>query len=353
MHKLFAISMLTVALSGALAVSESQAATFKSGLHHGCDCITISGEIKHGDGLRFTRLADQLQRSGTPASKVLLNSNGGDLGEAVEIAQYIHENQMNTIVEGTKTCGSACFLIFASGYFRYANPHAQMYVHRVMESNRDTSYAKSVSVELNEQYRAFNVPDNIRLAMLDTPPHKAYKLTAQDIRNMNNTSSHSGVVTHHKPNHSDEQSSSSSSSTSIASPNHLDLKDDGIALIKRGNYKVGIKKLEKCKKTFSNDPEVFFNLGFAYAMIHDYNRAQKNLQKTVELQPTKGVAWKNLAEVQAQQGQITKAADSYVYYWENVKDRKRATNTLYDIVKKHPGSNRAKAAKKAIMILGL
>ncbi len=82
------------------------------------DTVTLSGRIKAGDELNF------LQLMKSPAGKFIrilnLDSGGGSILVAGEIAQYSRDNGLITVVNGAVAkCGSACTVIFAGGVRRH------------------------------------------------------------------------------------------------------------------------------------------------------------------------------------------------------------------------------------------
>lgn len=334
-------AVLTVCFFGF--IETSGAARLKSGITpDGTPCITISGEIGKNDDRQFQNLAYQMHRSGTPVRAVLLNSNGGNLDEAAIIADYVYSHRIDTRVEGTKQCSSACFLIFAAGYNRHADTSASMSVHRAMERHRDTNRARSISLDLNDLYRQYGVPQNIRLAMLETPPNRAYRLTPSDIRQMNRGSRYTESSGTGTRGHSQERHVQSS-----------DRCQYGIDSVRNGRLDEGIKILESCKSKHPKNAELYYSLGYAYAKLGKNDKAKKNLRKSVEINPDRPVAWKNLAEILAIEGDVDNAADCFVYYWEYSSDKNAAKDKLYSIVKENRGSKRAQAAAVAIGTLDL
>jgi Clp protease len=61
---------------------------------------------------------------------VWLNSNGGDIAVAMEIARLIRTNRLSTRVEDNAVCASACVLILAGGVKRTARDRAKIGLHR-------------------------------------------------------------------------------------------------------------------------------------------------------------------------------------------------------------------------------
>jgi tetratricopeptide (TPR) repeat protein len=332
-------TVLTICFLGF--IETSNAARLNSGItQDGTPCITISGEITTYDGRNFINLTDRMRHSGNPARIVLLNSSGGNLEEAARIADHVYSHKMDTKVEGSKQCSSACFLIFAAGYNRHADLSASMYVHRAMEKQRDTNRARSISIDLNDLYKEYDVPQNIRLAMLETPPNKAYKLTKSDIKQLNRGSF----------NYNESSRRNAHDQYYERQQQNPDKCRYGIESIQNGRLNEGIKILENCK---SKDAEIYYYLGYAYAKLSKNDKAKNNLRKSLEINPDKAIAWKNLAELLAMEGDVDNAADCFVYYWEYSSDQNAAKNKLYSIVKENRGTPRAQAAAVAIGTLGL
>jgi len=61
---------------------------------------------------------------------IILNSHGGDISGAVQLAKYIHDNSMNTWVPQNAVCASGCALIFLAGKERLCE--GDIYLHQFM-----------------------------------------------------------------------------------------------------------------------------------------------------------------------------------------------------------------------------
>lgn len=143
--------------------------------------ISLSGEIVMEDSPRFINLVNNLNKSKVKIVYVELDSPGGTIYSALEIADLIQKQQLNTVVLDRKQCGSACFVIFMAGNVRLTGDNVKLFVHRLSSQEGDSLEAKGLSVSMNDIYRELKVPDNIRIAMLDTPPSEVYILTQKDI----------------------------------------------------------------------------------------------------------------------------------------------------------------------------
>src|SRR5438552_8077942 len=95
--------------------------------------VEFLGEIDFG-------AAEELRRALAlaPSAKVLhLNSPGGEIQEAREMAQIVHERGIITTVD--KLCMSACPLVFLAGKQRYVAPGAEIGFHRFESPGMSTA----------------------------------------------------------------------------------------------------------------------------------------------------------------------------------------------------------------------
>lgn len=134
-------------------------------IENGCKC-RINGEIKKGDYAKFKSLLKQ--RRDSNIEWVVLNSSGGDLSEALQIAELIQNAFLKTDVSEevigktpdglpiikSGTCASACFIIWVGGVYRenfslhyLSSSLSPFYLHRpYFSSDRYSSNdAKSLS----------------------------------------------------------------------------------------------------------------------------------------------------------------------------------------------------------------
>jgi hypothetical protein len=96
--------------------------------------IYITGDITPGDNKKFAAVLDEMESARRAAHKltldVWLNSNGGDVVTAIEIARQIRAKMLETIVDDGATCASSCVLILAGGVRRMAGREARIGLHR-------------------------------------------------------------------------------------------------------------------------------------------------------------------------------------------------------------------------------
>lgn len=313
--------------------------------------MLLDGEITSNDAYKFMFISEEWKRNGLPIGLVSLNSNGGSVYSSYEIANYIVKNNISTYVSEKSNCLSACFNIFLSGSPRYAEPKSRVGVHRVSYNSYDTAGARSSSIDMNDFFRAFNVPANIRLAMLETEPRNMYYLTQKDKEN----------VSTYKPNRKQAETLFSSGgvknkvigNNSNNKSESRKLNAQAIKLIHNENYTQAIRLLEKAKSLSPSDAEILGNLGHSYSKIGNYNLAQINLTAALQIKPKRGVTWGDLAVVLADTGNIDWSVESFVNYWNYSSKKDLATGRLYEHSRRYPNSNRDFAARRARQILGL
>ena len=83
-----------------------------------CDLV-LEGVVEEGDAAALEKAFATIVGNANAFSFFLcLRSHGGDLAEAVKIAQFLLNTQrpsIATVVEDGKTCASACAIIFLAG----------------------------------------------------------------------------------------------------------------------------------------------------------------------------------------------------------------------------------------------
>jgi tetratricopeptide (TPR) repeat protein len=346
------ITKLIVFLQCILFSYSANAIEFYSNVNEdGTMSLILNGNIVPNDSLQFSRILKSFEKHGVPVQEIVLNSGGGDVIESAKMAQSILKRNISTLVLQGDTCASACVLLFASGYNRTIYSGAKIGVHRVSSGEQDDSFARYMSINMNEVYKNLGVPDEIRLAMLDTPPDKMHWLKPKEMQ----------LFASHKPNLS--ASSQILSSGGIVAPLPVITKGDrsqaralnkqAIQLIRSGQYQVAIAKLEKAKSIYPSDSEVLGNLGYAYYMVGNYSQAQMNLTTSLKLSPKRGATWNNLGLVLASTNQIEWATKCFVNYWSYSGNKRAATNQFFYWEQEVPGSGIDIASKRARAVLNI
>jgi hypothetical protein len=105
--------------------------------------ISIMGDIEEGDLAKFRRLAVTYDEA-----VVFLASNGGLVGEAIEIGKIIRIKGYNTFVAYDEPCNSACALVWLAGRSRYLEEGGKVGFHATyVEANgrkRETGVGNAI-----------------------------------------------------------------------------------------------------------------------------------------------------------------------------------------------------------------
>jgi len=92
-------------------------------------CMRKGSEIWIDGGID-PYLIDELRvYNDEPIKTIYLNSGGGKVEDAFEIAQFIYDNKITTVVRKQATCASACTLLFQAGHVRKAHSSARFMYH--------------------------------------------------------------------------------------------------------------------------------------------------------------------------------------------------------------------------------
>lgn len=102
--------------------------------------IVIEGKIETGD---YIKVAKFLQSKSTIGAfilnKIILNSPGGDVAEALLISNLIKTASGFTKVPEDGVCFSACFIVWSGGSMRELENNAKLGVHRMTLTNENTT----------------------------------------------------------------------------------------------------------------------------------------------------------------------------------------------------------------------
>lgn len=146
-------------LDGALTFDDTHGRAVFRSLNFG-RVIRVTGEIRDGDTdrLRAFLTRNDLLHCYSPGycpyqNVLSLDSAGGNLAEALKMAQFVRDHQFNTLLEPNATCASACSFIFLAGYTNYEGfYHSRRFAH---ETSRLGVHRPSLKLE----DRAYSAPE--------------------------------------------------------------------------------------------------------------------------------------------------------------------------------------------------
>lgn len=153
--------------------------------------ILIEGEIKTGDSKKIISLAKKNPERFAKAALggVILNSNGGNVDEAIKISGVLKDTLATTMAFSPYKCLSACFFIFAGSAIRYATPNT-IGVHRPFlpsELLKSISPSKTEEVmikkygELSNWLAKNNIPQDIIDKSFQRSSQEIYWLDDEDL----------------------------------------------------------------------------------------------------------------------------------------------------------------------------
>lgn len=173
--------LFLVASFGLLPAVADAAQIDKMYTSNGTPYIFINGEIVSGDAKRF-HVALTEDMTGHSPKIVRLNSPGGEVYEGWELAQEMVKYHMSSIVTHDDVCASSCFSIFLVGKHRYSQPRSRIGVHRVSVgyTGQETRITSTVSQDMADFYKKFQVPESVRSWMYYTKPTDIHFLTMDE-----------------------------------------------------------------------------------------------------------------------------------------------------------------------------
>ena len=146
--------------------------------------LSLHGEIVAGD---FDQLAAELVAAGSRHALPLLalNSPGGNIIEANNMATLIRRFGLGVVVSDGEECASACFLLFAASPHRAAGPGAKVGVHSASLSGDESLPTLAVTALMARDAAALGVPPSVLGRMITTVPTDMAWLTDDELRQMN------------------------------------------------------------------------------------------------------------------------------------------------------------------------
>ena len=72
-----------------------------------------------------------------------------------------------------------------------------------------------------------------------------------------------------------------------------------------------LEQLQQVKEVSPDNPRLYFNMGLAHTGMEDWDRAARDFEKALELNPDYGEAWNNLGQVRQTQGRMQEAREAY------------------------------------------
>jgi hypothetical protein len=151
--------------------------------------IYIKGEILRGDADRFsTALNTAIRKASSDKHAIFtdLNSLGGSVAEASQIASLVKEKELPVSVLKSSECASACFIIFLATPYKFAWHGARIGVHSVsIENGTENASTKEITVDFARYAKESGAPDSVVGKLVGTKPNDIMFLSDAELRSMN------------------------------------------------------------------------------------------------------------------------------------------------------------------------
>lgn len=151
--------------------------------------LEVTGEIRPGDAAKLRREAQRARWNFIFATGLIIDSPGGSVSEALEIAKFVESAGLTVHVADGGQCASSCFFVYVSAPDR-GTYSGSVVVHRPYfdmssaEGQQGPSYEKAYrdTFTRTRQYLADRlVPNNVIDAMMSKGSFEGYKLTRRDL----------------------------------------------------------------------------------------------------------------------------------------------------------------------------
>jgi len=139
------------------------------------DVVMLNGEVTHSLASDFRRALAARPN----ASIIVLNSPGGYVDNALQVAHEVRQRGMSTLVADGMGCYSACAYIFFAGQQRYVE--GELGVHQISAEVADLVLAQTTLGDVLDALDAFGVEQEIISVMLRTPPEDMYIFTTSEV----------------------------------------------------------------------------------------------------------------------------------------------------------------------------
>ncbi|MDE2334146.1 MAG: ATP-dependent Clp protease proteolytic subunit [Rhodospirillales bacterium] len=149
--------------------------------------ITVSGMIMLSCKARIEHVvADATRKFPKAQLYFVLNSPGGSLATAMQMARIVAADRLPVVVPSNAMCASACFLILAASHTKYVALNAHVGVHSAAESRpgNETEGSKAVTTDFARLLAQLGVPSEIIGRLVETPPGAIYWLSPEELMTM-------------------------------------------------------------------------------------------------------------------------------------------------------------------------
>jgi hypothetical protein len=150
--------------------------------------ILATGEVRQGDVERLSAYLRQVPIKSNVA--VYLASGGGNLYEGIRLGLFFRNNHIKTVVEGGRSCASACALAFLggtdnSGYpWRSSSTDSRLGFHAFRSISAgaiDENDVQRTVADILRYGKTVNAPIDLLIAGFSTPSHNVFWVSQTEI----------------------------------------------------------------------------------------------------------------------------------------------------------------------------
>jgi hypothetical protein len=150
--------------------------------------IIISGQIKTGDAKKVADLVDEMQQvpRDTQIRRLIIQSPGGLVGEAIEIGKLLHDNGIEVFIPAQLSCISACVLILAGGASRTIQGKVGIDRPHFINATSSTSALALLNTTqplISDYLESMGVSKQLADAMFALPEGEVHFLTQEELSN--------------------------------------------------------------------------------------------------------------------------------------------------------------------------
>lgn len=137
--------------------------------------VILYGVLREGSAVEVQKILD----AAPGATSLVLNSAGGRMLEAQQLARAVRSRDLSTYVEDL--CASACTFVFLAGKDRAATPNARIGFHQPSFPGVDSATQQSMTEDMIDVYRAAQLPDAFIQRIAKIPPEDIWYPTRDEL----------------------------------------------------------------------------------------------------------------------------------------------------------------------------
>lgn len=137
--------------------------------------VIVNGMLREGSAAEVQKILN----AAPGATSLVLNSAGGRLLEAQQLAHAVRDRHLNTYVEDQ--CASACTYVFLAGKDRAATPNARIGFHQPSFPGLDADTQRSMTQDMLDVYRSAGLPEAFIQRIGKTPQEGMWYPTPDEL----------------------------------------------------------------------------------------------------------------------------------------------------------------------------